>query len=426
MIEVRAARDGSPLDSVVRVLDEQGRPVPRLLLRAVRDSYFTFRGKDSTQTGDFRLHNWEEMTLNQYLYASGEVVKLYHYPRGPDSGFNVYPNFGNRHGFFDTTPVTHPLGEPCYIVEPYAPGTELPANGLPVFTLAYENDDESQRRWDRDSLLTFTAPSDGQYVVALEDVREFQGEKFTYELLVRAPRPDFHARMLNNELQVPQGSGSKFGVELERIDGFAGAVTIEFEGLPEGLRVSGPLVIEPGQLRAWGTLYTQADREAPVPSGDATARVFATAEIAGRTVRHALGEWGPLKVREAAKINIDFVGNQPGTEHIPSVLEIVAGTTTTAQIRIQRHGEAGRVSFGSEEAVVNAPHGVYVGNIGLNGVLITEAENERTVFLHAEPWVEPGERLVFVEAGVDGSPTSRPILLRVVRPSAAVARQSGE
>ena len=31
MIEVQAARDGSPLDSVVRVLDADGRPVPRSL-----------------------------------------------------------------------------------------------------------------------------------------------------------------------------------------------------------------------------------------------------------------------------------------------------------------------------------------------------------------------------------------------------------
>jgi hypothetical protein len=50
----------------------------------------------------------------------------------------------------------------------------------------------------------------------------------------------------------------------------------------------------------------------------------------------------------------------------------------------------------------------------LNGVLITESETERTVLLQAEPWVEPSERLVFVEASVDGAPTSRPVLLRVL------------
>ena len=81
IVEVKAARNKSPLDSHVAILDSEGNPVPRVQLQAVRDTYFTFRGKDSNTTGDFRLHNWEEMRLNQYLYSSGEVVKLFHYPR---------------------------------------------------------------------------------------------------------------------------------------------------------------------------------------------------------------------------------------------------------------------------------------------------------------------------------------------------------
>jgi hypothetical protein len=412
-IEVRAARDGSPLDSVVQVLDGQGRPVPRVLLRAMRDSYFTFRGKDSVQTGDFRLHNWEEMTLNQFLYASGEVVKLYTYPRGPDSGFNVYPNFGQRHGFFDTTPVTHALQETCYIVVPHPPGTELPPNGLPVFTLFYENDDECQRRWGADSLLTFRAPADGEYLVRIEDVRNFQGSDYTYELSIRAPQPDFRAKMLTNSLKVPQGSGQKFGVELQRIDGFEGEVAIEFEGLPEWLQITQPVVIESGHYRAWGTVTTRDDRDRSPSDSEVTLQVFASATVDDQTVRHFVGDWGPIRAAEPAKIAIDFVGNATGPGGPGSVLEIEAGSTTTAMIRIERHGEAGPVSFGSEEAVINAPHGVYVANTGLNGVLIPEKEMERTVFLHAEPWTPASERLVFVEASVNGAPTSRPILLRV-------------
>ena len=37
--------------------------------------------------------------------------------------------------------------------------------------------------------------------------------------------------------------------------------------------------------------------------------------------------------------------------------------------------------------VRNLPHGVRVLNIGLNGVLVTETQTERTVTLYAEPWV---------------------------------------
>ena len=86
VIEVNAARSSSKLDSFLEVLDSQGVRVPRVLLQAVRDSYFTFRGKDDTESGDFRVFNWQEMKLDEYLYSNGEVVKLWLYPRGPDSG----------------------------------------------------------------------------------------------------------------------------------------------------------------------------------------------------------------------------------------------------------------------------------------------------------------------------------------------------
>ena len=38
IIETKAARANSPLDTKLEVLDAAGQPVPRLLLRAVRDS----------------------------------------------------------------------------------------------------------------------------------------------------------------------------------------------------------------------------------------------------------------------------------------------------------------------------------------------------------------------------------------------------
>ncbi|MBL8851796.1 MAG: WD40 repeat domain-containing protein, partial [Planctomycetaceae bacterium] len=54
VIEVNAARSGSKLDSFVEVLTADGQRIERVLLQAVRDSYFTFRGKDADQADDFR------------------------------------------------------------------------------------------------------------------------------------------------------------------------------------------------------------------------------------------------------------------------------------------------------------------------------------------------------------------------------------
>src|SRR5690606_5610254 len=170
IFETKAARAGSPVDTKLEILDAQGQPMPRVVLRATRDSWITFRGINSEQL-DCRVVYWEEMQLNQYLYMNGEVAKLYRAPQGPDSGFLFYPGMGKRHTYFDTSARAHALDEPCYIVTPYAPGTILPDNGLPTFTVYFENDDESRQAYGKDSFLTFTAPADGTYFVRVSDVR---------------------------------------------------------------------------------------------------------------------------------------------------------------------------------------------------------------------------------------------------------------
>ena len=83
------------------------------------------------------------------------------------------------------------MGEPGYIVVPYAVGTELPNNGLPVFTLNFENDDDAQRKLGKDSRLTFVAPADGAYLVRVSDVRGFAGDNFKYELTDPPPAARF-------------------------------------------------------------------------------------------------------------------------------------------------------------------------------------------------------------------------------------------
>ena len=58
MLAVDAARSKSLLDSKLEVLDLEGTPIEQVILQATRDSWFTFRGKDSKTSDDFRVHNW--------------------------------------------------------------------------------------------------------------------------------------------------------------------------------------------------------------------------------------------------------------------------------------------------------------------------------------------------------------------------------
>lgn len=434
LIETNAARKKSKLDSKIEVLDATGNQIPRVILRAVRDSYFTFRGKDSNIVNDFRIHNWREMELNEYLYCNGEVVKLWLYPRGPDSGFNVYPGLGRRYTYFGTSPITHALHEPCYIVDPYPAGTELPPNGLPVFTLYYENNDDGKRELGDDSRLIFKAPQDGTYLVRVSDVRGFQGKDFHYDLTVRPRQPDFKVTLNGANPKVSAGSGQEFELVAKRIDGFDGPIRVDISDVPPGLHVTSPIIIQAGHDRAYGTVYAEPVKEtsgplvAPRPNADRyrTVTVSATANIAGKTVTHPVNPLGVIQRQKKPRIIIRMVALEADRLSIagdqlaeipdkPLELTIHPGETIAAKVVVLRDGYKGVVGFGREYAGRNLPHGVFVDNIGLNGLLLLGDQSERTFYLTAAKWVPETTRLFHLRADQEGRQTSIPVLLHVKR-----------
>jgi mono/diheme cytochrome c family protein len=422
VIETDAERSKSPLDTFVEVLDGEGNRIERVLLQAVQDSYFTFRGKDSTQTGDFRVFNWEEMSLNQYFYANGEVVKLWMYPRGPDSGYNVFPGQGTRWTYFDTTGLAHALGEPAYVVEPHPPGSELIPNGLPVFTLYYENDDASLRDIGKDSRLFFTAPADGEYLVKVKDVRGLQGADSKYTLTVRPRRPDFRVTTSMGKKTVAPGSGQEFTVTAIRLDGYEGPIAVEVGGtLPPGLHATSPVVIEAGQKEAYGIVWADADAPTPTAENAKGSKLSATATINGEDFTRNAGTLGELKLAEKAKLQVAIVPAEGGAQPVssddegPLAFEIRPGQTIMLQVNVERHDHSGEVSFGNEFSGRNLPHGAYVDNIGLNGLLLLEGQTQREFFITCDPVVGPGQsRLFHLATGAADGHTSQPVLLHVV------------
>lgn len=417
MLEVNAARQKSPLDSKVEVLDADGQSIMRVILQAVRDSYFTFRGKDSSTIDDFRVHNWREMELNQYLYANGEVVKLWLYPRGPDSGFKVYPGSGKRYTYFDTTPLAHALQAPCYIVEPHPPGTTLIPNGLPVFPIYYVNDDDSRRKWGSDSRLSFTAPSDGQYLVRVTDARGFGGEGYKYSLTVRPRKPDFHVTLHGANPSVAAGSGKEFEVRVDRIDGFEGPIQVNIDGVPDGFHITSPVIIQAGQDNAYGVINADANAPEPAPENAKKTKVTATAMIHGQPITHDVNGLGEIKLAGPPKVSVRLLsadGSQTSDgSGEPMTLEIAPGETVMARVRLERNGFTGNVSFGKEDSGRNLPHGVFVDNIGLNGLLILSGQDERDIFITAAPWVQEQTRSFHLVGRVEGNQASWPVILQV-------------
>lgn len=421
VIETMASRRGSPADTKIEVLHPDGRPVERVWLQAVRDSSVTFRGVDSSNP-DCRLVNWEEMELNQFVYLGGEVVRLFRAPRGPDAGFLFY-NRGGRLTYFDTSPVAHPLDEPAYIVEPHPPGAQFVPNGLPVFKLAYANDDDGERKLGTDSRINFAPPTDGSYVVRVTESKGFGGDRYAYRLIVRESKPDFTPTLTGANQTIPRGSGRNFSVKLDRADGFEGAVRVDITGTPPGWFASTPLTVEAGHIEASGVLFASTD--AAEASADAWAKVklTATATVDGQTVTKPLGTLGTLKLADAPKV---FLSLQNSATALPAAavgmiptaipeITIAPGTEVPAWLRVVRNGDTNLVDMDIE----NLPHGIIVSDIGLNGVQIAAGETERKIFFTCARWVPDTDRLCHVinrsarQTAGEGKPTSSPLLIKV-------------
>ena len=422
-LEVQAARDGSAMDSRLEVLTAAGQPVEQAVLQAVRDSWFTFRGKDSDTVDDFRLQNWAEMELDEYLYANGEVVRLWLYPRGPDSGFKVYPGEGRRQSLFGTTPLSHALNEPAYLVKAYPAGSRPIPNGLPVFRLNYQNDDDPSRLSGTDSMLLFTAPTTGRYLVRVTDTRGFGGgTNHAYRLSVRPQQPEFTVRVDGMNPKVSPGSGREIRFVATRREGFEGPIRIHLDRLPAGFTASTPVEIEAGQIRAVAVLYAAVGAADSMEASDRAVRVSATAQIQGREVRRELGDLGNVQLDAAPKVTVEIL---PGPDRSvvrqeagrPMELLIRPGQTITARVRADRRDFKSRIELGGEDSGRNLPHGVYVDNIGLNGLLIVEDQTEREFFITAARKARPGTRLFHLRATGDGGQCSKPVLLRILETS---------
>jgi hypothetical protein len=280
---------------------------------------------------------------------------------------------------------------------------------LPVFPLLYANDDDPERKLDKDSRLTFTAPESGAYLVKVTDVRGFTGDKFHYTLTVRPPQPDFAVTINTMNPKVPAGSGQRLKFTLNRMDNFDGDVRLDIAGLPTGFSAASPVVIAAGHVEATSVLTAATDAPAPSKDDWERATVLATGMIDGRLVTRTVGSFGEIKLEPAPQIRVTLVPDDPKFTSPDGGLVIQPGTTITAKIVVARNGFDGDVKFD----VDNLPHGVIVDNIGLSGVLVRAKETERQIFLTARPWLKPSTRFIHAVAQVQGNQATRPVVLRV-------------
>jgi hypothetical protein len=335
---------------------------------------------------------------------------------------------GKRTAFFDTTATGHALDEPGYVVEPHAPGEKLESNGLPVFPVYFENDDDGERALGADSRVHFTAPEDGDYLIRVTDTRGHGGERFAYRLIVREAKPDFTVSLGGANPTIDAGSGKEFSVNANRVDGFDGDIRVDITNIPPGFAVSTPLVIQAGQTEAKGTLHALASAMQPNETNTPPVKVTATAMVDGKSVTKDVNDFGKIKLGDKPKL---FVFMEPSAGAIatdtnsaaapkPFELTIAPGGTVPAWLKVRRNGHDDLITF----SVENLPFGIIVDNIGLNGVLIPKGENDRQIFLTSEKWVPETDRLCYAVEGQVGRQTSLPVLLHVRKNAGVTTAQA--
>jgi dipeptidyl aminopeptidase/acylaminoacyl peptidase len=401
ILEIEARRLGSQLDSIIDVLDKNGRPVEQAVLRCVARTFVTFRDHDSVGPG-IRMEAWNEFAIDDYVLVGQELMKIQALPRNPDDDCRFYAVDGRRVGFLGTTPTHHAMNTPMYKVTIHPPGTPFPPNGMPTFTLTYRNDDGGPG-YGKDSRLRFVAPSDGEYRIRVTDARGLGGPGFGYRLTIRPPRPDFRIHIAPSKPVVWRGGAIPMTVTANRIDDFDGPIAIRVENLPPGFTAPATF-IEAGQQATTFAISAQPDATNP-DMNHPPFRLRATANIGDQMVtREAIAE--APRVQEPG----DLV-----TTTAQSVVTIRPGQEARLLVKIQRrNGFKGRVPLD----VLGLPHGVRVLHVGLNGILITERDSEREIALYAEPWVQPMEHPFIVLArreGKDAEHGAPSVLLRVVK-----------
>ena len=222
-----------------------------------------------------------------------------------------------------------------------------------------------------------------------------------------------------DDATVPLGGGRRFTVTLKRIDGFDGQVTVTVKNLPPGFLVTSPVVVEPGQLYAQGTIHALPEAAAPAGQVAKAIRVTASAVINAQESVKQVNNLGEVKLGDPPKILAKL--SRPG-QAAPAMGEpcaefvIAPGETITATLSIERRNYAQGVRFLNSPHRMNLPHGVFVDNIGLNGVLIPEGQTERTVFITAARYVpESTRKFITVSDKESGQVATWPAVLHVRR-----------
>ncbi len=406
-IDIAAARLGSSLDSVLEILDAHGNAIPRATIRCLNQTTTTLADRDS-RTDGIRLVSTSGLRQGDYIMVGDELDQIEFIPDQPDAD-TILRSMGDlRVAYLGTSPDVHAVNTPVYRAQILAPDAEVPSNGLPVFHLTWRNDDGGPG-YGADSKLDFVAPADGDYILHLKDVRNMEGPDFAYRLTIRDESPDFRLTAEPANPNIPRGGSTPVTVSLDVLRGFDGPIEISVKGLPQGIN-AGPATIAAGQTST--VLVLTASPDAVLDGHPTPIQIVGRAAVGG----HDLVRIANRKADGDQPLQLASIVPPPDVVVSTEASEVALepGKEVTVRLNIERrNGFKGRVPC----TIQNLPYGVREVNVGLNGVLVTEAQSSRTFTLRAEDWAKPISQPIYVVGEVESNSStmhpSAPIMLKV-------------
>ena len=295
-----------------------------------------------------------------------------------------------------------------------------------------EADDTDLYR-EKDSRLAWTAPADGSYRVVVRDLHARGGASYVYFLRAERAEPDFELTGEYYYAMLAPGIRTIWFVELKRLNGFTGPVTLEVENLPPGVTHE-PITIPTGVNH--GTVILEAAADAPIGAALVHLQGRATITADGKEreiVRRAFvrcqqqssgggqSQW-PIEtqlVGVTLPLDLKAVVAEPGD------ITLKPGETKEIKVRIERQE-------GYTDAVTLATEFKYLGRILVQqlppGVTMSSKSKARlsgkvlegTIVLTASDKVTPVDRLpiavvaqVSISFSINTLYASNPIYLTV-------------
>jgi phosphotransferase system HPr-like phosphotransfer protein len=391
--EVMASRLGSKLDSVLEILDEQGRTIRTGTARCVLETPSTLSDRDSRNRG-YRFTSTAGFQEGDYVWVDDELNRIAFMPGQPDEDIILHNFGGTRMAEMNTSPQGHPTNSHIYKVELHGPDATFPPNGLPVFYLTARNDDGGPG-FEADSRLDFTAPRDGEYRLRVNDANGLQGEDFAYRMTLRLEEKDFMLTASPANPNVPRGGRVPVEVTANRVRGYQGPIEVELKGLPNGLKAERS-TIPAGQD---STVVVVESADDPKLEEITPAPI----EVVGR----GFSDGAKLLRVADAEMPLRVVSVMPPPDIVvtaePREVTIEPGGTAEFTFHVERKNNfTGRVPCNA----LALPPGVTIDNTGLNGVLVVQGKTSRTVKLTAADWAPSTEQPFYVVAQVESNSTT--------------------